>query len=66
MEAPMADQWNEPLQCPQCHQTGLVSLSQSRGAEMPIVDRVSDGFKAIHTEYGPNFHCDACDVPVDP
>jgi hypothetical protein len=62
----MTDQWNEQLQCPQCRQTGLVSLSQSADAEMPIVDRVSDGFKAIQTDYGPNFHCGACDIPVDP
>jgi hypothetical protein len=48
----MADQWNEPLQCPQCRRSGLASLSQPVGAEMPIVDRVSDGFKAVHTEYG--------------
>ena len=62
----MADQWNEPLQCPQCRRSGLASLSQPVGAEMPIVDRVSDGFKAVHTEYGPDFHCAVCGVPLDP
>jgi hypothetical protein len=61
----MADQWNEQLRCPQCQQIGLASLSQLPDAEMPIVDCIPDGFKAIQTEYGPNFHCGACDVPVD-
>jgi hypothetical protein len=62
----MTDQWNEDLQCPQCRQTGSVSLTQSIDAEMPIVNRVSEGFKTVHTKYGPNFHCGVCDVPVQP
>jgi hypothetical protein len=66
MEGAMTDQWNEQLECPQCRQTGLVSLSQPEDAEMPVVDRVSDGFKTIQTECGPNFHCGACAVPVYP
>jgi hypothetical protein len=63
---PMIDQWNEPLECPQCQQTGSTVLSQSREAEMPTVVRITDGFKAVQTEFGPNFHCGACDIPVDP
>jgi hypothetical protein len=62
----MIDQWNEPLECPQCHQAGLVSLCQPRDAGTPIVHYLPDGFKAIHTEYGPNFHCGACGVPIQP
>jgi hypothetical protein len=65
-EASMTDQWNEELHCPQCHNTGVVSLSQPKHAEMPTVDGIPDGFKAIHTEYGPNFHCRTCDFPVNP
>jgi hypothetical protein len=63
---PMIDQWNEELHCPQCRQTGLASLSQPIDAEMPIVDRIPDGFKAVQTEYGPDFHCGPCNVRVVP
>jgi hypothetical protein len=62
----MTDQWNEPLHCPQCRQTGSASLTQPAGVEKPIVNRVSDGFKAVYTEHGPNFHCGACDIPAQP
>jgi hypothetical protein len=62
----MADQWNEELRCPQCHQLGIASLSQGSDDPVPTVDRVADGFKAIQTEYGPNFQCGVCDVLVDP
>jgi hypothetical protein len=33
---------------------------------MPAVDGLPDGFKAVLTEFGPNFHCGVCDVPVAP
>jgi hypothetical protein len=62
----MTDRWNEQLQCPQCRTSGTASLSHFQGADMPVVDNVSDGFKAVQTEYGPNFHCGECDVPVRP
>jgi hypothetical protein len=35
----------------------MASLSQLQGANMLIVDDVSDGFKAVQTEFGPNFQC---------
>ena len=62
----MIEHWNERLQCPRCCNTGIASLSQPRGAEMPTVEGVPDGFKAVRTRYGPNFHCGACDIPVLP
>jgi hypothetical protein len=61
----MTDQWNEQLRCPQCHQKGSASLSQSDN-DIPTVDRVADGFRAVQTEYGPRFECGACNVLVDP
>ena len=61
----MIDRWSEQLRCPQCRNDGMVSLSHSEDAETPTVDSISDGFKAVQTEYGPNFHCGACNVPVD-
>lgn len=62
----MADQWNERLRCSHCAGTGAVSLSQANGAYMPTVDSISGDFKAIHTEFGPDFHCVRCDVRAMP
>lgn len=62
----MTDQWTEELHCPQCENMGVASLSQSKEATIPTVDGVPDGFKAVQTEYGPNFHCGACDIPALP
>jgi hypothetical protein len=62
----MTDQWNEELRCPQCSNTGMASLSQPEHAKMPTVEGVPDGFKAVQTEYGPNFHCGACNIPALP
>jgi hypothetical protein len=47
---------------PQRRYGELVPLRRCRNAN---VDSISDGFKAVQTEYGPNFHCGACNVPVD-
>jgi hypothetical protein len=62
----MSDHWVEKLYCPQCKVAGLVSLSQSRFGEIPIIDEISSDFKTMHTEFGPIFHCGACDTPVAP
>jgi hypothetical protein len=60
----MIDQWNERLRCVLCGDTGLVSLSHVNGARVPTVDSVTGAFKAVQTEYGPDFHCVACEAPV--
>jgi hypothetical protein len=31
---------------------------------MPTVEFVTAGFKAVQTEYGPDFHCGTCNVPA--
>ena len=62
----MTDQWKERLRCPQCRDTGMASLSQFKDAQTPTVDSVPDGFKAVQTEYGPDFHCETCNVPAVP
>jgi hypothetical protein len=62
----MTDQWNEKLRCPQCGNTGMVNLSQFEDADMPTVDGITDSFKVVQTQYGPDFHCGACDVPAIP
>jgi hypothetical protein len=62
----MTDQWDEKLRCPVCEKTGTASLSQGKGDDMPTVQRIPDGFKVVATQYGPDFHCDTCNVVVDP
>jgi hypothetical protein len=60
----MIDQWTERLHCVQCNGQGLASLSQFKGAQVPTVESVTGAFSAVHTEYGPDFHCVACKVPA--
>jgi hypothetical protein len=60
----MADQWTERMHCPDCRKTGVVSLNQGKGDDMPTA-AVSDGFKVINGEYGPIFHCEACAVQAE-
>jgi hypothetical protein len=62
----MAEHWDEKLRCPVWEKTGTASLTQGKGDDMPTVQCVPDGFKVVTTEYGPDFHCDTCNVVVDP
>jgi hypothetical protein len=63
---PMTDERNEKLRCPSCGRTGMASLSQGEADDTPIVHVVPDGFKAVQTEYGPDFRCGTCDIAVEP
>jgi hypothetical protein len=60
----MIDKWDEHLRCPQCRSTGMASLSHPKGATTPTVDFITAGFETMHTEFGPDFHCGVCNVPV--
>jgi hypothetical protein len=62
----MADQWNEKLPCLICRKTGVAKLSQDDGEHTPTTQRAPDGFKVVNTNHGPDFHCEACDVAVEP
>ena len=62
----MNDQWNEQLRCPRCSKIGMASLSQGEHDQTPTVLTVPAGFKVVQSEYGPDFHCGTCNVPVDP
>jgi len=62
----MKDEWNETLRCPNCGKTGMASLGQDDGAETPTIQTVPNGFKVVADQYGPNFHCETCDVAVNP
>jgi hypothetical protein len=66
MGTPMIDQWNEVLRCPQCNNTGIASLSQFAEAPIPTVDSAPVGFMVVQSEYGPGFHCAACNIPAEP
>jgi hypothetical protein len=62
----MKDEWNERLRCPICGRTGTASLGQNEDSETPTVQCVSDGFKIVTDQYGPDFHCETCNVAVYP
>ena len=62
----MIDQWTEELRCRSCANTGIVSLSQVEGDQTPTVLSIPDGLKVVQTEYGPDFHCETCNVPALP
>ncbi len=44
----------------------MVSLTLPEETEIPTVNRIEDGFKVVPTQYGPAFHCETCDIPVEP
>jgi hypothetical protein len=66
------DQWIEALRCPKCHKTGRAELSQANGQAFHDGDQdvrveiLSDGFKVVQLEYGIDFQCVSCNVPVEP
>jgi hypothetical protein len=62
----MANQWTENLRCPLCRRTGVVSLSQDNGDNTPIVQSISEGFKVVMTQYGPDLYCETCNVAAEP
>jgi transcription elongation factor Elf1 len=64
--AAMTDRWNETLRCPKCGKTGVATVYQGTTDDSPSIEQVPDGFKVVRTQYGPNFHCAACGVAVDP
>jgi hypothetical protein len=67
------DQRTENLRCPKCRKTGNAELSQANdrayyddGDRITRVESLPDGFKIIQLEYGIDFCCVSCDVPVAP
>lgn len=58
----MTDQWSEKLQCNSCASTGIVRLQMGHGDRVPTVLSIPDSFKVVQTEYGPEFHCENCNV----
>jgi hypothetical protein len=61
------DRWIEKLKCPECGATGKAELSTADLRSWEVrVDSIPKGFKVIECEYGSNFHCALCEVPVEP
>jgi predicted RNA-binding Zn-ribbon protein involved in translation (DUF1610 family) len=59
------DRWAENLRCPNCQKTGAARLSQADGWNAHV-DSVPEGFEVIQFEYGSNFRCSSCGIPVEP
>ena len=55
--------WIEHLRCPKCRKTGdaeLYEISQFNNG----FRKVPDGFKVIVGEFGSEFYCATCDIPL--
>jgi hypothetical protein len=67
MDVADRDRWIEKLECPKCGGTGKAELSATDVRSWAVrVDSVSEGFRAIKFEYGSNFYCALCEIPVQP
>ncbi len=62
----MTDQWNEKLECPVCHATGIAYLYQGEDDETPVVLDVPSGFMIVFKRLGPDFQCMNCGVAAKP
>jgi hypothetical protein len=64
----MIDQWTEKLECPRCGKVGSAELSQDMSDDnsVPIVRRVSEGFRVDQQAGAPVFYCQSCNVWVKP
>ena len=57
------DNWTEVLRCMHCAQTGVANLSQDANGII-VIHSLPAGFRAVTSEYGDTFFCDACDRPA--
>jgi hypothetical protein len=63
----MRDQWIEKLVCSNCRRTGLAGLSQTDELSWDThVEVLPSGFKVVQLEFGIQFQCISCCVPVEP
>lgn len=59
----VSDRWTEILRCSSCAVTGVASLSQESTGSI-LINELPAGFKAVSTEYGDTFFCEACSRPA--
>ena len=55
--------WIEILRCRLCAATGVAWLRHD-GDGMIIINMLPAGFRAVSTEYGDTFFCEACNLPA--
>lgn len=55
--------WTETLRCPDCALAGLAQLGEPSVGDHLLVD-LPDGFRAVSTQYGYTFYCEACNRPA--
>jgi hypothetical protein len=56
----VSDRWTEVLRCPSCTAAGVAILSQADAGTVTIND-LPAGFRAVSSEYGDTFFCEACE-----
>jgi hypothetical protein len=56
--------WTQALRCPHCENEGTTTLAQSEVSFHVTVESISNGFEAVQGEYGTNFRCVSCGIPV--
>ena len=63
----VSDHWVEFLSCPLCHRSGPAVLAHPEGSswEVQVISLPKD-FKVVTSEYGINFYCSSCGIPVEP
>ena len=57
--------WVEHIRCPKCRKTGDAELFEISPFNNGV-RRIPDGFKVVTVQYGKEFHCATCDIPVMP
>jgi hypothetical protein len=56
-------EWVEHLRCPKCVKTGDAELFEISPFNNGF-RRIPDGSKVVTVQYGKEFHCETCDIPV--
>jgi hypothetical protein len=56
-------EWVEHLRCPKCRKTGDAELFEISPFNYGF-RRIPVGPKVVTVQYGKEFHCETCDIPV--
>ena len=56
-------EWVEHLRCLKCRKTGAAQLFEISPFNNGFRPK---GFKVVTVQYGKEFHCETCDMPVVP
>jgi hypothetical protein len=59
------EHWMEVLRCLNCGLAGLANLSQPKQVgDAIVIDNISEGFRAVSSQYGDTFFCEDCNRPA--